>query len=51
MNDLVDTVFKNDTTAANIAIFSTKLSVILNKINKIGGTINTGRHTVKQTVI
>ena len=37
MNDLVDTVFKNDTTAANIAIFSAKLSVIFNKIDKIGG--------------
>ncbi len=37
MNELVDTVFKDDTTAANIVIFGAKLSVILNRIEKIGG--------------
>ncbi len=37
MNELVDTVPKNDTTVVNIVIFGAKLSVIFNKINKIGG--------------
>jgi len=50
MNELVDTVPKNDTTATNIAIFSTKLSVILNKINKIGG-IDTKRLEIYYFII
>jgi len=37
MNELMDTLPKDDNTAANIAVFGAKLSVILNKIDKIGG--------------
>ncbi len=37
MNEFVNTVSKDDITAINIVIFGAKLSVIFNKIDKIGG--------------